>query len=73
MLNSIQTLRAFAAWLVVFHHYMQVVYNFKLQDPISVFLFRYGAIGVDIFFIIRDPLKNTSRFGKMPDHYRRAA
>ncbi|MGF6594344.1 acyltransferase family protein [Pseudomonas sp. 2835] len=52
MLNSVQALRALAAWLVVFHHYMQVAYNFQLTDPISVALHRYGAIGVDLFFVI---------------------
>ncbi|MDD1017375.1 acyltransferase [Pseudomonas sp. TNT2022 ID1025] len=41
-----------AAWLVVLHHYMQVAYNFQLTDPISVALHRYGAIGVDLFFVI---------------------
>ncbi|MDU9027846.1 acyltransferase family protein [Pseudomonas mediterranea] len=52
MLNSIQLLRAIAAWLVVFHHYMQLAHNFKLSDMVSVGLFKYGAIGVDLFFII---------------------
>lgn len=52
MLNSIQILRAIAAWIVVFHHYMQITYNFKLMDPLSVALQRYGAIGVDLFFVI---------------------
>lgn len=52
MLNSIQTLRALAAWLVVFHHYMQIAHNFKLTDGVSLALFKYGAIGVDLFFVI---------------------
>ncbi|QXH37413.1 acyltransferase family protein [Pseudomonas muyukensis] len=52
MLNSIQILRALAAWIVVLHHYMQITYNFTLTDPLSVGLHRYGAIGVDLFFVI---------------------
>ncbi|UVM69586.1 acyltransferase [Pseudomonas sp. B21-009] len=31
---------------------MQVAYNFQLTDPISIALHRYGAIGVDLFFVI---------------------
>ncbi|WP_338525392.1 acyltransferase [Pseudomonas batumici] len=52
MLNSVQTLRALAAWLVVLHHYMQLAHNFTLTDPVSTALHMYGAIGVDLFFII---------------------
>lgn len=52
MLNSIQTLRALAAWIVVFHHYMQVAFKFSLTDPVSVALYKYGAVGVDLFFVI---------------------
>jgi peptidoglycan/LPS O-acetylase OafA/YrhL len=52
MLNSIQILRALAAWLVVGHHYMQLFYNHTL-DGIAPHLFRdFGAIGVDLFFVI---------------------
>lgn len=52
MLNSIQLLRALAAWLVVFHHYIQVVHGNNLSGPLSKALHMYGAIGVDLFFII---------------------
>jgi peptidoglycan/LPS O-acetylase OafA/YrhL len=52
MLNSIQILRALAAWLVVGHHYMQLFYNHTL-DGIAPHLLRdFGAIGVDLFFVI---------------------
>ncbi|MDF9756052.1 acyltransferase family protein [Pseudomonas hunanensis] len=52
MLNSIQILRALAAWAVVFHHYLQITYDFTLTDPLSTLFHRYGAIGVDLFFVI---------------------
>lgn len=64
MLNSIQALRALAAWLVVLHHYMQVAYNFQLTDPTSVALHRYGAIGVDLFFVISGFVIYLSATGK---------
>ncbi|WP_042956573.1 acyltransferase family protein [Pseudomonas brassicacearum] len=52
MLGSIQLLRAFAAWIVVFHHYIQIFYGFNTDIPAGIFLAKYGAIGVDIFFVI---------------------
>lgn len=64
MLNSIQTLRALAAWVVVFHHYMQLVHNFQLTDPVSVSMQRYGAIGVDLFFVISGFVIYLSATGK---------
>lgn len=51
MLYSIQTLRAIAAWIVVAHHYVQA-HGFSQKTPYLAFLSNYGAIGVDIFFII---------------------
>jgi len=64
MLNSIQSLRALAAWMVVFHHYMQLVHNFQLSDPISVSMQRYGAMGVDLFFVISGFVIYLSATGK---------
>ncbi|MFB3301880.1 acyltransferase family protein [Pseudomonas sp. AMR01] len=64
MLNSIQILRALAAWIVVFHHYMQIAYNFEQTDGVSVALFKYGAIGVDLFFVISGFVIFLSASGK---------
>lgn len=52
MLNSIQTLRALAAWLVVGHHFIQIFYNSSMSGVISQSFKNYGAIGVDLFFVI---------------------
>ncbi|OEC36000.1 Peptidoglycan/LPS O-acetylase OafA/YrhL, contains acyltransferase and SGNH-hydrolase domains [Pseudomonas cuatrocienegasensis] len=52
MLYSVQALRAFAAWLVVFHHVMQVFFDFQAESATGWFLAERGAIGVDIFFVI---------------------
>ncbi|GAB3373768.1 acyltransferase family protein [Azotobacter armeniacus] len=52
MLVSIQALRAFAAWLVVFHHFMQVFFDFKADTLTGHLLSTRGQVGVDIFFVI---------------------
>ncbi|HWT68071.1 MAG TPA: acyltransferase [Pseudomonas sp.] len=52
MLNSIQILRALAAWLVVGHHIIQIFYKSEISGAISEGFHKYGAIGVDLFFII---------------------
>lgn len=52
MLNSVQILRALAAWLVVGHHYIQLFYSNNVSGVIAETLHAYGAIGVDLFFII---------------------
>ncbi|MGF6092811.1 acyltransferase family protein [Pseudomonas sp. 18173] len=64
MLNSIQSLRALAAWIVVLYHYMQLVYNSQLTDPVSVAIQRYGDIGVDLFFVISGFVIYLSSTGK---------
>lgn len=52
-LYSLQALRAFAAWIVVFHHFSQIFLNFKCQKFSSLcFLGKKGAVGVDIFFAL---------------------
>jgi peptidoglycan/LPS O-acetylase OafA/YrhL len=52
MLYSLQALRAFAAWVVVCHHFMQIFFDFKASGPIGQLLTDRGAVGVDIFFVI---------------------
>lgn len=52
MLNSIQFLRAIAAWVVVGHHFMQVFYNFGEVGFVGGLFSKYGALGVDLFFVI---------------------
>lgn len=51
-LISIQISRVFAAWLVVFHHYMQRFYNFKATSFLGLIFVAKGEFGVDIFFVI---------------------
>ncbi|OFS76625.1 acyltransferase [Pseudomonas sp. HMSC08G10] len=52
MLYSLQALRAFAAWVVVCHHFMQIFFDFHATGPIGRLLAERGAVGVDIFFVI---------------------
>lgn len=51
MLNSVQILRALAAWIVVFHHYIQI-FGYGKSNEVSNIIALYGSIGVDIFFVI---------------------
>ena len=51
-LNSLQLSRAIAAWLVVYHHYMQGFHNFQWSTPAGHFFTTVGKFGVDIFFVI---------------------
>ncbi|AUF95914.1 peptidoglycan/LPS O-acetylase OafA/YrhL [Pseudomonas sp. BIGb0278] len=52
MLYSLQALRAFAAWVVVCHHFMQIFFDFHASGPVGALLAERGAVGVDIFFVI---------------------
>lgn len=52
MLYSLQALRAFAAWVVVCHHFMQIFFDFHATGPVGQLLTDRGAVGVDIFFVI---------------------
>lgn len=49
---SLQILRAVAAWMVFYHHYMQLFYGFKYESIFGKFFSNYGSFGVDIFFVI---------------------
>lgn len=51
-LSSLQILRAVAAWLVVYHHYMQRLYDFHYSTEVGHFFSAVGPFGVDIFFVI---------------------
>src|ERR1035437_4102962 len=51
-LNSLQILRAIAAWLVVYHHYMQGFHDFNYSTEVGHFFSSVGKFGVDIFFVI---------------------
>lgn len=52
MLYSLQALRAFAAWVVVCHHFMQIFFDFHASSPLGHLFTDRGAVGVDIFFVI---------------------
>jgi peptidoglycan/LPS O-acetylase OafA/YrhL len=45
MLYSLQALRAFAAWVVVCHHFMQIFFDFHASGPIGQLLADRGAVG----------------------------
>lgn len=49
---SLQILRAIAAWLVVYHHYMQIFHNFEYNNFAGEFFTSRGGFGVDLFFIL---------------------
>ncbi|CAI3796589.1 acyltransferase family protein [Rheinheimera sp. MM224] len=51
-IQSLQILRAIAAWLVVYHHYMQLFYNLRSDSLLGEFFSKFGAFGVDIFFVL---------------------
>lgn len=48
----LQIIRAIAAWLVVFHHYMQIIHGFKYTSYVGYLLAVHGAFGVDVFFVL---------------------
>jgi len=53
MLYSVQYLRALAAWLVVFHHFVQILLGFhQVSNGVERFFAQYGSLGVDLFFVI---------------------
>lgn len=49
---SLQILRAFAVWLVVGNHYMQMYFNYSAENIVSKFFVMRGGFGVDLFFVL---------------------
>ena len=49
---SLQILRAFAVWLVVGNHYMQMYFNYQAENIVSKFFVMRGGFGVDLFFVL---------------------
>lgn len=64
MLMSLQALRALAAWLVVFHHFMQIFFDLRSDGPVGNFFSDKGAVGVDLFFVISGTVIYLSTQGK---------
>lgn len=52
MLNSLQILRAMAAWAVVFTHIQQSYFMGKSNNVFFLFFGSYGGFGVDVFFVL---------------------
>lgn len=51
-LGNIQSLRAIAAWSVVYYHYAHDYYGMKPESLILKLTLFYGNFGVDLFFVI---------------------
>ena len=51
-LSGLQMLRAIAAWLVVVHHYHQLVHDFDESSLIGKLLVGVGSYAVKVFFVI---------------------
>ena len=64
MLVSLQALRALAAWLVVFHHFMQVFFDFHADSLGGHLLSTRGQVGVDIFFVLSGFVIHLSTAGR---------
>ncbi|WP_110685811.1 acyltransferase family protein [Salinicola aestuarinus] len=64
MLISVQALRALAAWVVVFHHFMQVFFSFEASNWVEALFSTRGQVGVDIFFVISGFVITVSTQGK---------
>jgi exopolysaccharide production protein ExoZ len=51
-LKLLQILRGFAAWMVVYYHYMQIFHGFQSQSFVGDFFSSHGMLGVDLFFVL---------------------
>ena len=58
---SLQILRAFAVWLVVGNHYMQMYFNYQAENIVSKFFVMRGGFGVDLFFVLSGALDARMR------------
>jgi len=45
-------LRALAAWMVVYYHFMQMYFKLESDSFLGLFFSKYGNFGVDIFFVL---------------------
>lgn len=52
VLGNIQSLRAIAAWAVVYYHYAHHFYDLKPVSTMLKIVSFYGNFGVDLFFVI---------------------
>lgn len=50
--NGLQILRAIAAWVVVFHHIDQSIYERRATSAFWLFFREYGGFGVEVFFVL---------------------
>jgi hypothetical protein len=67
VLNSLQALRAIAAWMIVLHHFMQIYFNFHGQGFFGRFFSVYGRFGIDIFFVLSGFIIYRSTAGRNID------
>ncbi len=50
--ESLQILRAVAAWMVVGNHYMQMYFDYTFDNIFSQIFVQRGTFGIDLFFVL---------------------
>ncbi|MEZ5757239.1 MAG: acyltransferase [Emcibacteraceae bacterium] len=50
--HTLQILRAFAAWMVFYYHFMMQFHRFETDNILGYAFSEYGEFGVDIFFVL---------------------